>query len=360
MKRSFGTSLMLLSSGIALGGGGMYLVHVLTSANNPMQGTQISVETQASESSPGGGTQLNSESGRHVRSNNQSVDSLEDSDLHINPIQRRLVIYTYVAGLSVQELTSELEGTTNSSRNLSHRVKNELQTALIERIAIKNPEAAVKFAIAQKAPEQDWSTRWFSWQDSSEESERAHMPVVQNVFTDWAISDLNSAILKAKSLSSDAKSNALAGILSTQAGQSLSTHRRIARELGDEKRGEVFYVLSFSTEQVDDLKAAWNEIITLINPNDFRHYRALSNIASQWYEQDGFGVLDEISESTLASNVKSSMIGELLTQSAEDNPERTFEYALKMPSEGRLSSPLWGSSEYLGGVRSTSRPASCE
>ena len=339
MRRSFGISLLLLSSGIVLGGGGGYLVH--STIVNPIEKAQIGVETESSRSSLRGNSQMNDEHGRQALSNGQSVVTLEDPKLHTNSYQRKLAIYSYVAGLSVQELTGELEGVPKSSQQLSQRVKDELQTALVERLAIENPETAVKFAVAQKVPELDWATSWYSWQDPSMENEPAFMPVVQSLFTDWALTDLDSAISKAKSLSSDAKSNALSGILATQSGQSLTTYRQLARELGNEEQGVDFYIESFSTEQVEDPEAAWNEVITLIDPNDFNQSRALINIARQWYEQDGFSALDEIRASTLDSNIKSSTLLELLSKAAEDNPEQAFQYAQNMPSEGVFSPSLY-------------------
>lgn len=340
MKKSLVTSILFLSAGIVLGGGGMSLVHVSTSANSPLERPETSVENNTSRSFPVDHSQLNGGTLGHILSNNQSVASLEDPKLHTDSFQRRLAIYTYVAGLSVEELTNELQETSRGSQKLSHRVLDELEAALVERLAIVDPETAVKFAVAQKAPEPNLATRWYSWQDSSGEAEPVYMPVVHSVFSDWALSDLSSAISKAKSLRGDAKSNALTGILATQAGQSLTTHRQIARELGDEERGVDSYVESFSTRQIDDPKAAWDEVIALLEPSNFRQSRAILNIAGQWFEKDGFNVLDEISESNVDSNIKSHVIKQLLSQTIDDNPEQAFQFALKMPNEGRFSPTL--------------------
>ena len=339
MKRSIGISLLLLSAGVVFGGGGGYLVHSMIV--NLIEKAQIGVETEDSGSSLRGNSQMNDEHGRLVLSNAQSVVSLENPNLHIDSYQRKLAIYSYVAGLSVRELTNEIKGVSKSSQQLSQRVNVELQIALVERLAIEDPGTAVKFAIAQKVTESDWETHWYAWQDPSMENEPAFMPVVHSVFADWALTDLDSAISKAKSLSSDTKSNALSGILATQTGQPLTTYRHLARELGDEEQGVDFYVESFSTGQIDDPEAAWNEVITLFDPNDFNHSGALLQIARQWYEQDGFSALDEIStNSTIDSNLKSRTLQQLLWTAAEDNPEQTFQFALNMPSEGMFSPSL--------------------
>lgn len=341
MKRPFLISLLFLSSGILLGGGGMYLLHISTSANHPMEGTEKDVKNNLNGSSSRSVPRLDGDREGHPLSNIQPIASLEDPSLHTNSFLRTLAIYIYVAGLSEHDLKNELQEVSSGSQTLSHLVQDELQSALVERLAIVNPETAVEFAVVQKAPEPDWPTQWYNWQDTSGEPAPVSMPVVRSVFSDWALSDLNKAISKAKSLRGDTKSNALMGILAVQDGQSLATYRQIARDLGDEKRGVDYYVQSFSTGQIDDPKAAWEEVIDLLEPNNFRHSRALISIALQWYEQDGFTVLDEIRESTLVPETKNSTIQQVLWQAAEENPAQAFQYALDMPSEGRFSPTLY-------------------
>ena len=338
MKRSFVISVLFLSSGILLGGGSMYVLHISTSANDPLEGTEVDIESDTGGSSTERNSQLSVEAEGLALL--PSV-SLEDPNLHTNSFQRKLAVYTHVAGLSAQELKNELQTVSNSSHKFSLRVQDELQSALVERLAIVNPETAVEFAVVQKVPEPDWSTQWYIWQDTSGEPAPVDMPVVRSVFSDWALTDLHNAIRKAKTLSGDAKSNALMGILAVQEGQSLKTYQQIARDLGDEQRGVDFYVQSFSKGQIDDPKAAWEEVTNLLDPNNVSHSRALSNIARQWYEQDGFNVLDEISESALDFEIKNNMIRQLLWEAAEENPAQAFQYALNMPSEGRFSPTLY-------------------
>ena len=340
MKKSLITSILFLSSGIVLGSGGMYLVHVSITANDTSAGTEIGIANSARQSSHGDDSDPTEVSNEYIAVNKDSVASIEDPNLHTDAFQRRLAIYTYVAGLSVQELTTELEAISSGSQKYSYLVTDELQEALVERLAIVQPETAVKFAVAQKVPEPDWITQWYVSPSPLTENEPPDMPVVRSVFSDWALSDLKSAIRGAKSLSTDAKSNALAGILASQAGQSLSTHRQIARELGNEERGVDSYVQAFSTGQIDNPKAAWDEVIALLEPNNYRRSQPLLNIASEWFKQDGFNVLEEINQSAVDANIKTGVIQRLLWQAAEDNPEQAFQFALKMPSEGGFNSSL--------------------
>lgn len=340
MKKSLITSILFLSSGIVLGSGGMYLVHISITANDTSAGTDIGIANRANQPSHGDDSELIGESNEYIVINEESVASIEDPTLHTDAFQRRLAIYTHVAGLSVPELTTELEAISTGSQEYSHHVRDELQAALVERLAIVKPETAVKFAVAQKVPEPDWNTQLYGSPYPVTEDEPPNMPVVRSVFSDWALSDLKSAIRGAKSLGTDAKSNALAGILASQAGQSLATHRQLARELGDEERGVDSYVQAFSTGQIEDPKAAWDEVIALQEPNNFRRSQPLLNIASQWLEQDGFSVLDEINQSTLELNIKSNLNYQLLSRAAEDNPHQAFQFALKMPGQGGFNMAL--------------------
>lgn len=340
MKRTFGMSLLILLSGVVLGSGSMYLIHVSLSANKVEEHTQFDVNPIPIQYSHATNSQMTPAYDPLIPSHLRTFASLEAPELHLNSFLRKLTVYAYVAGLSEQDLSNELQQISKSSSKLSHRVYDALQTALVERLGLVNPEAAVKFAVAQEPPEPDWATRWLSMHVSYGEAEKVVMPVVQSVFSDWASHDLKSAINRAKTLDIDAKSNALTGILATQTGKSLTTHRQIAKELGDEKRGVDSYVKSFATKRIDDPKVVWDEVIALIESNNYDHARVLRNIARQWYAQDGLSVLDEISISSLDTNLKSGSIHQLLQLATKENPEQAFQYALNMPSQDRFFTPL--------------------
>ena len=168
------------------------------------------------------------------------------------------------------------------------------------------------------------------------------MPLVRSVFKEWALSNLDDAVSSAKSLKKDARGNALAGILEAIPGESLTTYRTIAKKLGDEDQGLESYVMSFSSVSVENPKAIWDEIVSLIEPENYEQYQVLGNIAQQWYQQEGFGVLEEISLSTLDENIKGDVVNRVLVLAAEENPDQAFRYALTIPTQGNYSRPLYG------------------
>lgn len=297
----------------------MYLVHIGLSADSDTENVRYNVEPQTSNS-------------LLAASDIQFETNLVDSRLDEDPITRGIVIYTYVASLSERELKDEIRRTSDS-KSYSSNVKRELVTALIERLSITDPEGALESALAELMPEDDWTTSWYSWPNLSGEPVPAYMSVVQSLFADWAQRDLKPAIKSAKSLDVDAKSNALVGILYTQTGESLATLREIAKELINEKIAEDFYVQSFSTSEIDDPQTTWEEVVALVEPDDFSHIDSLLNIADQWYKIDGFSALDEIRASTLGTELKKHMIRQLLGRAVEDAPEQALQYGLSLPGE---------------------------
>lgn len=320
-----------------MGGVGMYLVHVVVSAHETTEIDSSIVNSNSNGGTSGVGFRLDHAPFLDTHTNYRSFDSLEDPSLSENSFQLRLAVYSHVAGLSAQELTAELKKIASETEELSRHVRKELQSALIERLAIVNPKAATDFVVEQFEPISNQSELKHVQRYLNVEEDTS-MPLVQTVFRDWATTDRQSAIDKAKKLTGDTKNNALIGILEALSGQSLDTYRQIARELGDEEQGTDAYLLSLATNRVNDPRAAWHEVIVLFKPNNFGHFRALRNIAKQWYEQIGFGVLDTVDNTNLDEKNKSDLIVQLLVQAVADKPYQAFQRALAIPSENRDSS----------------------
>ena len=315
----------------------MYLVYVLVSTNETTETASSNEIPNSRGGSSGEGFQLNHSSLLHLHSSYLSAASLEDPSLHENSFQLRLAVYSFVAGLSTQELMTELQTISSYVHELSHHVRDELQRALIERLAIVNPHAATEYVVEQFEPISNQS-EFVRLQRYLNVEKDTSLPMVQTVFKDWATSDLQSAIDSAKKLAIDFKNNALIGILAALRGESFNTYRQVAKELGDEEQGTDAYILSFATTRVNDPRAAWHEVIALYKPNNSSHTQALRNITRQWYEQIGFGVVDKVESSNLDKNVRTDLIVQLLTHAVADKPDQAFQYSLTMSSENRDTS----------------------
>ena len=337
MKESQRIFSMLLFAGIALGGLSMYLVNILVSTNETTETASSNEIPNSRGGSSGEGFRLNHSSLLYLHSSYISAASLEDPSLHEYSFQLRLAVYSFVAGLPTQELMTELQTISSDVRERSHHVRDELQRALIERLAIVNPHAATEYVVEQFEPISNQS-EFVRLQRYLYVKKDTSQHMVQTVFKDWATSDLQGAIDSAKKLAIDSKNNALIGTLSALGGESLNIYRQVAKELGDEERGTDAYILSFATNRVNDPRAAWHEVIALYKPNNSSHTRALRNITRHWYDQIAFGVLDIVNSSDLEKHVKSDLIVQLLEHAVADEPYQAFQYSLELPSENRDSS----------------------
>ncbi len=338
MKKSLGILLLLVSAGIVLGGGGTYLVHLATSTNDNDSSNEPRAAMNSQQTEEVSTTSADADKTQDAisASNSQSVARINHPSLEKNSFQRKSAIYSYVAGLSEQQVATELQRSVDNELELSRYVLVELQTALIERLATLNPTSAMTFVAEQRDLGGNFVTlnSWGVQLSDTLGTTTRSMPFVESVFKEWALSDRDSAIQNAKSLKSDVKNIALAGILASLTDEPLSTYRTIAKELGNEEQGLDFYVRSFISKRVDDAKAVWNELVTILEPNDTNHLVALGTVTQQWFQEDGISVLDQVRASALNEEAKSSLQSGLLRSAAMENPHQAFQYALKMPSQG--------------------------
>ena len=343
MKKTVAIPLILLTSGILLGGGGTYFVHLATSTNGGSEPSQSDHAQQTGGASSSMDTEIDDQQGTASVTATDSSGALEDPSLHKIAFQRKLAVYSYVAGLSEPQISAELDRTLDSESALSPLVVKELQTALIERLALLNPVAALERSIDITDLGADFVIRnpLDNQSYSSISTENESMPFVQSVFKDWALSDLDDAVENAKSLSEDARMNALAGILTTLSGEPLTKHRDIAKTLGDEDQGIDTYVMSFRTATVADPKSTWTELLRLVKPDNRFKTQILGNVAEQWYEKDGLRILDQINATSLDENRKRQLVSRVLGLAAKNNPQEAFQYAQTLPTERGYSSSLY-------------------
>ncbi|MYD46739.1 MAG: hypothetical protein F4W92_10330 [Gammaproteobacteria bacterium] len=338
MKKSLGILLLLVTSGFVIGGGGTYLVHLATSSNDSNTSTVPGavLGSQDTEEITTPSAEADSSRDPISTSNIQSVSKIDDPSLEKDSFQRKLVVYSFVAGLSEQQVAKELLRSVDHELELSRSVLVELQTALIEKLATLNPTSAMTFVAEQRNLGRDfvalnsWGVRLYDTLGTTSSS----MPFVQRVFKEWALNDRDGAIKNAKSLREDVKHEALDGILASLTDEPLSTYRNIAKELGDEEQGLDFYVRSFNSKRVDDPKTIWNELATIIKPNDSNHLVALGAVTQQWFQKDGISVIDQVRASALNEDVKNSLQSGLLRSAAMETPYQAFQYALNLPIQG--------------------------
>lgn len=331
MKRKFISLAIFFLLGIGFGGTSMYLVAVVPSMNWFVFGNNSTEEFDSQES------RFTRRSQHRTEEGGKQNFSLEHAFLQTNLFQRRLSIYIHVTELSQQEVKRALTTKKNNSMNRSPAVAKELQIALVEKLTSFDPAHALEFAIDHHEKLNFYSPYSSINSISLSEREIPVIPVVQNIFADWASYDLKSAISAAKLLRRDTKGNALTGILNSIDGDSFDTRRLIANELGYEHQIVDYVINSIPTGKIDDPQAVWEGVVTLIDANNRTHSQALWRIALQWYEQVGISVLEKIRSSALNETSKSWVIRQLLSEVAVHSPSKALQFALTLPRKSTYS-----------------------
>lgn len=291
-----------IAVGIAIGATGFIVVQ-LSTKNGILNNTDIEIQSGdvgSSESSLG-------------TENNSSAD-LNDPTLDINTVQRFKTVYSYVESVPDQNLIEALNRSINDKWIQSSRVKSALQTALLERQVLVAPSTALEFALAQTNPIQS--------------------KMVKTVFSEWAVTDLDTSLKKIDSLPESLRIVALEGIIEAREELPLSRIREIGFELNLESFIVSHYIESLTTEYIDDPKARWYELIAFPEAETDLGYKLASRIAHQWYQIEGIDVLQEILNSEAGDYFQRDSINLILESITCEDPTRAFQYAQDIPQEG--------------------------
>lgn len=290
---------------------------------------------------------------KHIQSLKQFEDTLQGTNFG----EIEATIYSYVAHLPASYLGDIFAATTDLSFGSTVRVRHKLQRALLERLTDFDAEEAVEYAVAHDLPHQLVT---LSSHASIRLSRRFALPpsaptqssFITTVFYSWATRDLSAATEHARTLDTESRELALKGILESQSGKSLDELREIARELGSERQAEDVYLARFNAEQLEDPRLAWTQVSPLATSRNLQHEWVIKNVALQWYEQDGVGIVDEICAAENLGSIKSETISLVLVRAVEDNPQSAVQQALKVPMDVRPANPfaldvlsVWASSD---------------
>ncbi|MXW54481.1 MAG: hypothetical protein F4X44_06575 [Gammaproteobacteria bacterium] len=200
------------------------------------------------------------------------------------------------------------------------RLRDELQRAIVRRIAKKRPRNALD-QVASLA-------------------EVRRVPLIDIVFQEWSVTDLNSSIEFAKSIKGTSQVAALEGILGSRIDLPDDARRDIALQLGNEQ----FILDQWAAQKVqddfDDPSAEWSEFLTIhgvgfqeLSPNQIS---LLASIARSWIEQDGFGGMAQAIGSSLNDyDASVSVVELLLNHLVIHDPRVVLEAAGGMSSEVR-------------------------
>ena len=295
-----------LALGIVIGSTGFFVVHY---------GIKIGTEDRSNFVLPADSKKSNksSEDSSWISTENFATQ-LTNPDLHRNTVQRFSTVYSYVATVPEQDIPDTLQRATEVSWIQSVRVREALQTALLERLVMTTPKTALEFALAQKNPLQ--------------------AKLVKTVFDEWSSIDLKACLEQVQSLSEPLRFIALTGIIEAHVELPLSRIREIGVELNLESQAVSQYIASLNTEHVKDPKARWYELVSVQEAMDTAGYELASRVAYVWYQKEGLNVLDEILESETENRFKGDAINRILESITREDPTRAFQYAQNIPQDG--------------------------
>lgn len=255
--------------------------------------------------------------GKNSESITAASQMLEDPSLHKQSALRFSRVYSFVAELEESELSGVLEVVSDSSVGwTSERVRSELQIAILQRLANRDPHEALRLV------------------DSWNESESSLF--IRTIFETWAILDLDSAIGHARSLDEQVRTSAMLGLLDAQDETNLPKALNIGQELDlNEKSSVSNYVNWMNAEWVQDPKDTWTRLTRLAwRYRISKIQQLLAGLAIQWYGEEGTSMLDEIR--ALSNNDNSLQVNfslrSVLKHIAVAEPRTAFDYARYLPN----------------------------
>ena len=153
------------------------------------------------------------------------------------------------------------------------------------------------------------------------------------VFSEWAISHLESAVKAASTLVSSQRSVALQSILETRDDLPESERLSIAQELNGEKTFLKLLSDLKVSENVGEPERSW-EILLNDNVDNMLQTETLTTVAKAWQEQIGLEVLSKIYQSGVDEyRIKLPLVQAI----AQENPESALNYARGLSDEKEQS-----------------------
>lgn len=292
--------------GIVLGTTGFLFIH--HSTRDGIQSVKEAVQESSDEEL------IDTDQKPRIGAINYSATTLSDPTLEGNTLQRLSTVYSFVQSILEQDIAKTLRRTVDINWIQSPRVRNTLQTALLERQVLVAPQDALEFTLAQKNPNRS--------------------KLIKTVFNEWASIDLGTSREEIVNLAEPLRIAALKGIIEARSELSLSQIREVGLELNLESLAVTHYIESLSAEYVADPKTQWYELIAFPEAETELGYELAGRIAHQWYRSEGIDVLQEIFNSNAGDDFQRSSINQILESIAREDPSRAFQYAEDIPQEG--------------------------
>ena len=290
----------------------------------PPVSTEIDSSTEV-QSSPGGDSSSSESSKLTVR-------SLEDVVGIKSSFEQQLALRSFLSELDEARVVDLLNQPPDIFPEADRYV---LRLAIVQRLAQQNPSRALSLVL---------------------EMDSTYRPdgFVSSIYKDWAHSNLDEAVLRAKTLNYHLKRSALDAIVEERTDLSDNTLRAIARDLGQEQVAISAIAQRKIEAAIKDPEKAWNELAIDLQDEPANAWN-LSRIAEAWVEKSGLSVLDQISQSLTNAETRQIVVSSVLREAARTDPASAFSYAMTFESEQRDSivrdiAHTWARSEPLSAL----------
>ncbi len=184
--------------------------------------------------------------------------------------------------------------------------------------------------------------------------------LVEAVFREWSISDLDRALEATKQLVRENKRAAITAILTTRDDLSQELRHEMAVQMGDEELGLEVITESSQYDAIENPSEAFSKLLNDSINNRYQ-IELLVRIAEEWIERDGLQVLPQISNKiTLENDQFSEVLSGIYRVAAAVDPGVALEHAqaLSVATRGRMMRSIaraWAVEDYhqaLEGVSS--------
>lgn len=243
------------------------------------------------------------------------VSDLEDLARFRSHFERTVALNELLQHATVDSLQANLEHSKNIK---SSDLRESTQQAIFQRLATLDP----KEALAQ-IEEMPIETRQL---------------LIQTIFQEWSLANLDQAIEQASQLGSTIKLIALKGILVSMEHLTQEERRTIARLLGNEWLAIQEIENGNGTVLFEDPEREWSAFVKN-HENDIQRLnnaqsKMLVFIASAWIARDGIGVFEIIRESFPPQHPLLETISSVINELVQRNPQVALEMATNVEGIG--------------------------
>ena len=236
--------------------------------------------------------------------------SLDDLEQIKSAFERSVTLRNLLAKSNEAKVAELFEQTLDAPRN---SLRSGMQMAVVQRLAQLNPKRALRL-LGEMDPQ------FYPGQ------------FVDNVYQEWAQSNLDDAVAHARTLDDDWKYSAVNAIVHARKDLSDEVLKSIARDLGNEEIAITAITAQKIEDAIGDPEKAWNELVLEVQDNR-QHTWSISRVASAWVEKSGLTVLDQIEQSLTNSEVRRYVMSNVLGTAARTDPAGAFKFALNLEND---------------------------